>query len=296
MKNSMKFALAMIIFMVTITVGSHVSFANSYEPIIHATNPNTTITFSTKKLTNKPVKVTIDTSKYEGGDHYLYDSFSKKIIKSNKITVDISKNDQYNFLPVDKDMDEESVPNYGFWIMIEVRNIDMTKPKIKVLKPTLEFGTGKYRLNFGITDYESGIKSVTRQTSYNSSYPSKEAFMSMDDSMIINRNGRYKVTATDFAGNKAVKYITVTDYKKAPLKVNSFTSKSNYITGKSMKNTWISIYNLNTGYRIAKVKTDSNGKFKASIGKQKTNTKLYVWTWHIPEKYVSASKEITVKR
>ncbi|MGE7918229.1 hypothetical protein ACQKM9_04670 [Viridibacillus sp. NPDC093762] len=293
----MKFVLSMIVFMVTISVGSHVSFANSYEPIIHETIPNTTINFSTKKLTNKPVKVTIDTSNYEGGDHYVYDGNSKKIIKSNKITVEFTKNGRYEFLPVDQEVDEESAPNHGYkWIVIEIRNVDTTKPKIKVQKPTLERGTGNYQLNFGITDYGSRIKTVTRQTSYNSSYTSEEAGDGVDSHMIIKRNGRYKVTATDFAGNKAVKYITVTDYKKAPLKVNTFTSKNNYITGKSMKNTWVSIYNLNTGYRIAKVKTDSNGKFKASIGKQKTGTKLYVWTWHIPEKYVSASKDITVTR
>ncbi|ETT86710.1 hypothetical protein MKZ08_09850 [Viridibacillus sp. FSL R5-0477] len=292
MKKLYKVLLLIAMLSLVIFCNPREGFAESFSPTIIENEVNAKITFSNRKLTNKPITVTIDTSNSNGGNNYIYDLHNEQ---SNKAVIQITENGVYNWYIFDKD--KELIWGKAKKITIDIKNIDMKKPKITINKPSLEYGTGNYQLNIEVADAESGIKTVIYPNNYKKIIPLEEALSGHSLPFVVYKNGSYKFTAIDFAGNRTEKYIKVKDYKKAKLKINKVTSRSSYIKGYSEKNTWISIYyDYPAGARIAKVKTDSKGKFSAYIGKQKTGTKLLVSTLHIPKKHVSANKRIKVSK
>ncbi|WP_075983315.1 hypothetical protein [Bacillus massilinigeriensis] len=303
MKDFIKILFTMALFTVVIFFSPQDIFAKGYSPEIVANDVNAKITISNKKLTNKPVTITIDASNYNNGNSYLYKTANGELIRDNKITMNVTENGYYSFIVVDKsaEMDPSSFYINSKFVEIKINNIDREKPTIKYLRSKLEQGTGKYEVVIDTSDKISGIATIILPNGEKHTFeddmlnlPSSEIGYTTgaQTQLTVGKNGKYKVTAIDFAGNTTTTYITVKDYKKIPLSVNKIKSSSSYLTGKSVKNTWISVYKSNK--RIAHVKTDGKGYFKAKIGKQKVGTKLEVWTWHIPEKYVSVSKYVKV--
>lgn len=123
------FFKVLALFVVAIFFIPHDSFAQSYAPKI-ANDVGAKVTINNKKLTNNPISFTIDTSNYNHGNNYLYNTLSETLFMKNKITMTVTKNGDYPFIVVDKssNLDKDSFFINAKFVQVSIHNIDREKP------------------------------------------------------------------------------------------------------------------------------------------------------------------------
>ncbi|MBS4201213.1 hypothetical protein KHA93_16365 [Bacillus sp. FJAT-49732] len=280
-----------------------------YTATTYSDNKNVKVTINnSNKMTNKPVTITIDATKYNNGNNViLYNPGDNnfEVTYGSKYTIKAKANGNYDFLVLRKDYYDPKDPNLGdpniIWCGATISNIDTSKPVLKFVKTYVDDWSTTQFLKIRVTDNNSIDRVKLPDGSYNSNIreiKGSEYSQGIDNSIEVEvyKNGKYTFVAEDYAGNKTVKTFTIKNCNPVPLKIDKVTVNSKYITGKTLPNADLIVKTSDLSYYVDNIKADKKGYFKAKLNKKlKLNKVVVVRVVDSKKKSKYSSNKLQVK-
>lgn len=222
--------------------------------------PNVTVKQRSYQPTNKAVEIMIEATDNVGVREIRMPNGN--IVKGSTASYTALENGEYLF-------EVEDLLGNVRTQSIVVDSIDRNKPTIEI-QPNITTAT-KGNVTLAITANDDvGFKCIQ--------LPNKETISEQYATFTVTKNGDYKFTVQDLAGNITTKTITISNIYSSIPKIDVIDTVGDThktITGKSQPN--LTVYAKLPSNKVYKAKASAKGVFTIKIPKQKLGTKIVMY-------------------